>query len=253
MKRWLLAVLCLLWCASADAAVAYVTQVSGNVSGGASLTLAAVNADGSGGNIVYTRCRIGQAQTLSSSGVTFNGSSTGWTRLDQPDTTQLFPFDAAGGRFYVFWGVGLSGTHDIVITPSANSSIYCVATVLSGANTSTPIGTMVTNTGNAAVTDQTATATGTTDGLGIDLFYVDGTPTTVADGTQTNTTSLGAIDGKLFRTSTTAGAVTQTMGWTGVPNMGDGNMIVVIPVKASGGGGSTCVPSLALKGVGACG
>lgn len=237
--------LALLWAAPVYAAATFSSSVTGTNFSGAGTTVSCASVSVSTGDVVFVLFgwRRNAAQSLSS--VTFNGSSTGLTAVTGASGQTA---DGGSGEIGAYVGVGLSGTADVVVTLSANSPVMMVrCVVLSGVNTSTPYGTVVQSTGND---DPSDTATGTTDGLGLDALILRNDDTLTAGAGQSNTSTLGIGNGTQLDSSTKAGAVSLSMTWTGNVN-GDAYVYDVIPVIAAAAGGSTCRPgSLALLGVG---
>lgn len=219
-------------------AVAFVSAFSGTNFTGAGTTVTASNVALSAGDVfvAITSWRRNAAQTHSS--LTFNGSATGITTITDSDV-QTGPGDA---EIIAHVGVGLSGTHDVVSTLSANSGVMALRVfVLSGVDTSTPYGSVVSSTGNDNPSD---TATGTNDGLGIDAFVQRNADTMTEGAGQSNAATLGTgTEGTIQCSSTKAGAVSLTMEWTGNTS-GDAYAHILIPMLASAGGGGPTLPWL---------
>jgi hypothetical protein len=218
-------------------AVAFVSAVSGtNFSGaGTTVTCSSVTVGSGQTFVVVFSWRRNAAQALSS--VTFNGSPSGLTAITGA-SLQTGPGDAEIGAYI---GVGLSGTADVVVTLDANSGVMAARTfVLSGVDTGTPYGTVVSSTGNDNPSD---TATGTTDGLGIDAFVLRNSDTMTEGAGQSNAVTLGTgVEGTIQCSSTKAGEVSLTMEWTGNTS-GDAYAHILIPLLAAAGG-TTIAPGL---------
>ena len=219
-------------------AVTLASTVTGTNFSGSGVTVTAANVVVSAGDIIVVEFgwRRNAAQTLSS--VTFNASATGLSAITGASVQN--PDASAEQNAYV--GVGLSGTHDVVVTLSANSPVMMVIVrVLSGADTGSPYGTVVNSNGNDNPSDTVSSAVG---GLCLDAFILRNDDTMTADSGQTNTSSLGVGQGTQMGFSVESGAASVSMGWTGNVG-GDGYAYYVIPITAlAGGGGTTIAPQL---------
>src|SRR5690349_13034720 len=110
MRRLLLLiVLACLWAARLDAATAFVAHSGTTTGSTTTLTVTGVNA--SAGNFVVVTAGIRTNGGHTITGVTFNGSATGWGTFVRDSGDQ-----ANGTRIAARGAAGLTGTQDIVVT-----------------------------------------------------------------------------------------------------------------------------------------
>jgi hypothetical protein len=226
--------------AVAAAQVAYVTEVD-NYSGASvsSLTLTSVPAGTNGTVFVGATFRDTAAQTIT--GVTFNGSATGVSAFSTLLTT--------GGVASQGWCVAnVSGTANVVVSFSAAVVVSAAtALVFSGGATTTPCTGLQTANTSAAGTSTTAVTCAST-GMFFDVIgHRDDTVAITSLRTQRSVRPPSAQGSVQHKTSTAAGASSQTMGytWTGGISY---NHIAGCLVAASGGAARP--PTFLLMGVG---
>jgi hypothetical protein len=211
-------------------AVAYVSDVEGEITSATTLTLASVV--GSGGDMLFIAVNwVGtSSQTISS--VTYNGSSTGITQIGTP-------IDPGTGRALARYRLlAPSGTADVVITFSASvPNAQGTAMVLSGVNQSSPIGTSQTASAVGGSPTTTAAATSAVGDLCVDCLMVQGNATSVAtvNGDQTQRSALDGGSILIHRTSTEAGAASVTMGWTWTGAAAWAHAVTPVQAAAAGG------------------
>jgi hypothetical protein len=211
-------------------AVAYVSDVEGEITSATTLTLASVV--GSGGDMLFIAVTwVGNSsQTISS--VTYNGSSTGITQIGTP-------IDPGTGRLLArYYLLAPSGTADVVVTFSASvPNGQATAMVLSGVNQSSPIGTSQTASAIAGSPTTTAAASSATGDLCVDCLMIQGNATSVAvvNGDQTPHSAQDGSGLFFHRTSSEAGAASVTMGWTWTGAAAWAHAVTPIQAAAAGG------------------
>jgi hypothetical protein len=126
-----------------------------------------------------------------------------------------------------------TGTHDVVITFSANLEQSAKAGVVTftNVNQSTPLGTFVSNNANSAG-PATVDVSSATNELVFDTATCESCTTLIVDGSQAEQWKLTTLDGSptlIGGSSTEAGASTVTMSWT----LGAANYwaIGAVPIK----------------------
>ncbi len=222
----------------------YVTSVVASIDGpsATSLTIPSV-AVGSGEHVVVIATwRENSSETVSS--VTFNGSGTGWSAVNQ--------FTSVGNmNGAIWWGTGFSGTQNIVVNMSSGANgIAATAFVVSSATTPTVFADEE-GAGAASVAD--SVVSGASD-LICAAVHVRGDVS--ADITYTAPASARseiviASNSNTHAGGTRAGSGGSTSIESTFTNGGFANSrIFVVNVPNSGGGGGSAVSRLMLLGVG---
>jgi hypothetical protein len=168
------------------------------------------------------------------SGVTFNGSSTGWGLIQ----SEQGPSSVGSNNRITLWGLKnpTATTADVVVTMAGTCAEVGVH-VLSVYNVdqTTPLGTPATAEGDAD-TVATVDVSAATDDLVYDAVFGNVNPAagSTAGGSQTERSEVFPVSGTLLHTSTAPGATTTTMSWTA-----DGEWLewvqLGVALKAAGG------------------
>ena len=136
-----------------------------------------------------------------------------------------------------------SNTFSITFTNTAPYNFVTLVSV-SGADTTTPTGTVDKSTGDSATT-ASDTVSSATDGLCVDVLALRfaTVDTLAADGGQTERHTTETLGGGeiMHGASTEAGAASVTMGWSWTTAGSYAHISVPINAAAGGGGGATLI------------
>lgn len=196
-----------------------------------SVTISNVNTSGADLILVHSGMYNGAQITsdLKVASITFNGSSTGWSELSFSPLSISLNGITDINYLQVWKGVGLTGTHDIVVTlsgtisgiTSPNDGAYVVVSCWNKTHQSSPTGTSV-NSSYSSVSSMSDSVVSAFDGMGVDACLLSNAPLTTGfsiNGPQvilTRAASLGAAGINSLSVSYKSGAVSLSMGWNDV-------------------------------------
>ena len=170
-------------------------------------------------------------------GATYNGVAM--TRLGSEISTDgLFTYT---GAFYLV--APATGTHNAVISTGGgtNGRMFAACTSWTGVDQSTPLGTLVTNSGqthSSPITDNVSSATGELV-IDIAVLYASAATLSVGAGQTLRAEDLNGGNGDDIAISEEAGAGTVTMSWTHGASTPTYSHFAVPLKPVTGGGGST--------------
>jgi hypothetical protein len=243
MVKRLLALVVFLFLTTSSTALAAVAQVNSYSNAGSGTTNTVTSVAIASGEIAIVSSSWRQSGAITITGVTFNGSSSGVTLIGSSTV------DTSGGEgrqgSYIINGV--TGTANVVVTLSAGTvSINTQVRVFSGVDPGSPIGTVVSASGDVATV--TVDASSASGNMVMDNVVYRSAAALTIGASKTNEIEIGLGGSVSLHGSIETGATTVTMSWTG----GDGGewAIVAIPLVAGGGGGgATNGPKCLLVGV----
>ena len=205
--------------AKGSSQVTFDASASGSTTGATSLTISHTVASQSNRLLIVTISTQGTINT-----VTYNGASM--TKLG---TTVTCGASACKGELWSL-AAPTTGTHNVVITASASTSIQASVAGFYNVDQTTPLGTPATGSGTTATA--TATVMTTTTQMVVDTVISDGTVDVINNQSQTlvnnvNTSNMNGLSYKAAQSTST------TMSWNVEGATGGNWAIIAVPINAA--------------------